>query len=74
MSLSSEGQIVQCCGSISTGQMQQAAATDSRYFHDEAASVLFTDPPYYDAIPYADLADFFSRLAQSVRYQTITRY
>jgi len=26
---------------------------------DESASVWFTDPPYYDAVPYADLADFF---------------
>jgi len=26
---------------------------------DEATSVFFTDPPYYDAIPYAELSDFF---------------
>jgi adenine-specific DNA methylase len=26
---------------------------------DSAASVWFTDPPYYDAVPYADLSDFF---------------
>jgi putative DNA methylase len=26
---------------------------------DESASLWFTDPPYYDAIPYADLSDFF---------------
>ena len=26
---------------------------------DEAAGVWFTDPPYYDAIPYAHLSDFF---------------
>ena len=26
---------------------------------DQAAGVWFTDPPYYDAIPYADLSDFF---------------
>jgi hypothetical protein len=26
---------------------------------DESASIYFTDPPYYDAIPYADLSDFF---------------
>lgn len=25
----------------------------------DGASVWFTDPPYYDAIPYADLSDFF---------------
>ena len=26
---------------------------------DDAAQCFFTDPPYYDAVPYADLADFF---------------
>lgn len=26
---------------------------------DEAVSVWFTDPPYYFAVPYADLSDFF---------------
>ncbi len=26
---------------------------------DETAQVWFTDPPYYDAVPYADLSDFF---------------
>jgi hypothetical protein len=26
---------------------------------DASIEVLFTDPPYYDAVPYADLSDFF---------------
>ena len=26
---------------------------------DETADVWFTDPPYYDAVPYSDLSDFF---------------
>ena len=26
---------------------------------DETAGVWFTDPPYYNAVPYADLSDFF---------------
>lgn len=26
---------------------------------DAAADTYFTDPPYYDAVPYADLSDFF---------------
>jgi hypothetical protein len=26
---------------------------------DDAAQVLFTDPPYYDSVPYADLSEFF---------------
>ena len=40
------------------GQAQQADAT--KYpLPDAAAGIWFTDPPYYDAIPYADLSDFF---------------
>ena len=41
-----------------TGQVQPADATDHP-LPDQAADVWFTDPPYYDAIPYADLSDFF---------------
>ena len=26
---------------------------------DQAANIWFTDPPYYDAVPYSDLSDFF---------------
>jgi len=40
------------------GQVQQADATLST-LPDATASVVFTDPPYYDAIPYSDLSDFF---------------
>ena len=40
------------------GTTQFADAT-SHPLPDQAAAVWFTDPPYYDAIPYADLSDFF---------------
>jgi hypothetical protein len=40
------------------GQVMQADAAEVSLPSD-AASVWFTDPPYYDAIPYADLSDFF---------------
>jgi len=40
------------------GQVQQADATEHP-LPDETAHVWFTDPPYYDAVPYADLSDFF---------------
>jgi len=40
------------------GQVQIADAAES-LLPDNAAAVWFTDPPYYDAIPYADLSDFF---------------
>jgi putative DNA methylase len=41
-----------------TGQVQTADATEHP-LPDETAQVWFTDPPYYDAVPYADLSDFF---------------
>ncbi len=40
------------------GQVHQADAALAM-LPDASASVWFTDPPYYDAVPYADLADFF---------------
>ena len=42
----------------SNGQVQPADATDHP-LPDQATNVWFTDPPYYDAVPYADLSDFF---------------
>lgn len=41
-----------------TGQIGVASAT-SHPLPDDAAHAFITDPPYYDAVPYADLADFF---------------
>ena len=41
-----------------TGQIQCADATEHP-LPDQSAAVWFTDPPYYDAVPYADLSDFF---------------
>ncbi|MBI5740565.1 MAG: DUF1156 domain-containing protein [Nitrospirae bacterium] len=40
------------------GQIQQADAAKSP-LPEESCGVWFTDPPYYDAVPYADLSDFF---------------
>jgi putative DNA methylase len=42
-----------------SAQVQVCDAAQSYPLPDEASSIWFTDPPYYDAIPYADLADFF---------------
>ena len=36
-----------------------ADATSHPLARSRSASVWFTDPPYYDAVPYADLSDFF---------------
>jgi putative DNA methylase len=51
---------VRGCSTIGSkpGQTQIADACSSP-LPDSSASLWFTDPPYYDAVPYADLADFF---------------
>ncbi len=41
-----------------SGHVQSVDATHHP-LPDETANVWFTDPPYYDAIAYADLSDFF---------------
>jgi len=57
--LSNAVKVVEQFPSLSiTGQIQQADATDHP-LPDETANIWFTDPPYYDAIPYAELSDFF---------------
>ncbi len=50
--------VIEAWPGSSAGQVQSADATDHP-LPDQAAGVWFTDPPYYDAIPYADLSDFF---------------
>jgi len=40
------------------GQVQLADAAEHP-LPDETVGVWFTDPPYYDAVPYAHLSDFF---------------
>jgi adenine-specific DNA methylase len=40
------------------GTAQRADAAHHPLLSDMAAA-LFTDPPYYDAVPYSDLSDFF---------------
>jgi len=43
---------------LKSGNVQQASATDQPLPND-SAHLIFTDPPYYDSVPYADLSDFF---------------
>ncbi len=50
--------VVEIWSSSGIGQTQQADATEHP-LPDQTADVWFTDPPYYDAVPYADLSDFF---------------
>lgn len=40
------------------GQVERGDACES-VLPDESAHVYFTDPPYYFAVPYADLSDYF---------------
>jgi len=41
-----------------TGTVAQVSATDLP-LPDDSTDIVFTDPPYYDAVPYANLSDFF---------------
>jgi len=55
----SAGALESVTGSLtSKGQVQLADAA-KHPLPDETAGVWFTDPPYYDAVPYAHLSDFF---------------
>ena len=45
-------------GRTRAGQVECVDATRLN-IPDEASHVWFTDPPYYDAIPYSDLSDYF---------------
>jgi putative DNA methylase len=38
---------------------QNASSGDKAQFGDKSITAVVTDPPYYDAIAYADLSDFF---------------
>ncbi|WP_341228322.1 DUF1156 domain-containing protein [uncultured Arcticibacterium sp.] len=39
--------------------LQNASSGDKTQFGDKSITAVITDPPYYDAIAYADLSDFF---------------
>ena len=54
-----EGAIQSISGIIvASGQVQLADAAINP-LPGQSAGIWFTDPPYYDAVPYADLSDFF---------------
>jgi adenine-specific DNA methylase len=50
--------VIEASCALGESQTQAADATEHP-LPDETAQVWFTDPPYYDAVPYADLSDFF---------------
>jgi adenine-specific DNA methylase len=39
--------------------LKNASSGDKSQFGEKYVDAVITDPPYYDAIPYADLSDFF---------------
>lgn len=43
---------------VNVGHAERADAT-VHPLPDDSAAAFITDPPYYDAVPYADLSDFF---------------
>ena len=45
-------------GAYHSGHVEQSSAT-KHPLPDESANAFVTDPPYYNAVPYADLSDFF---------------
>jgi len=61
------GKVIERLPRMQKGQVQCADATSSP-LPDEACSVFFSDPPYYDAIPYSDLSDFFFVWLKRVLY------
>ncbi|MBN1661285.1 MAG: DUF1156 domain-containing protein [Anaerolineae bacterium] len=52
------GEVVDRLPQTEPGTVELADAMHSPLPSD-AAGIWFTDPPYYDAVPYADLSDFF---------------
>jgi len=50
--------ISHCSQLSSSAKVTQSSATSLSY-PDDFFDAVFTDPPYYDNVPYADLSDFF---------------
>jgi len=49
-----------CCETVSKkGTVCLGSATDLSNFDKESFDAIITDPPYYDAVPYSYLSDFF---------------
>lgn len=47
-----------CCGLPSVVAIAQSSAANL-FYPDNFFDAAFTDPPYYNSVPYADLSDFF---------------
>jgi putative DNA methylase len=51
--------VIEHCQSIDRCGIADLASATKHPLSDDAASAIITDPPYYAAVPYADLSDFF---------------
>lgn len=58
ISLGSLLRVVEKLDDFTNGQVAQHDAT-APHPHDTTPKLISTDPPYYSAVPYADLSDFF---------------
>lgn len=57
-SLDSTCEVIEAVRTAASGQVQQSDSM-CHPLPDQSTGIWFTDPPYYDAIPYSDLSDFF---------------
>ncbi len=52
--------VIQCCTLSSNRSAKVFRGTATRLpLEDNSLDAIVTDPPYYDAVPYSDLSDFF---------------
>ena len=59
VSIGNLGAGIKSVGPIKGSPSIQVANATNHPLPDQSAGVWFTDPPYYFAVPYADLSDFF---------------
>ena len=59
VSLGNTASALDAVGSLAEAASPQSADATEHPLPDQSADVWFTDPPYYDSVPYAHLADFF---------------
>ncbi|MFZ5897962.1 MAG: DUF1156 domain-containing protein [Bacillota bacterium] len=52
-------QVIEHCPSVNQTGLAEKVSANAHPLPDDSAHCFFTDPPYYDAVPYADLSDFF---------------
>jgi putative DNA methylase len=57
------GRMVRSIANLASAKMHpghiERSSADKHPLPDDAAAAFITDPPYYDAVPYSDLLDFF---------------